>query len=73
MKFYVQRRSTSDNRVQRSFVIKPTIGLEIKNNFNVNNTKKVKKEKKSHKNFEFISSKIFLNTHQIKNILKKLN
>ena len=54
------------------FVIKPTIGLEIKNNFNINN--KGERGKKVSKNFEFISSKnIFLNTQQIKNILKKLN
>lgn len=54
------------------FIIKPTIGLEIKNNYNLN--KIGEKGKKVKQNFEYISSKnTFLKINEIKAILEKLN
>ena len=54
------------------FIIKPTIGLEIKNNFNINQLGE--KGKKVPRDFEYVSSKnTFLNISKIKNILNKLN
>ena len=54
------------------FIIKPTIGLEIKNNYNLN--KIGEKGKKVKQNFEYISSKnTFLKINKIKAILEKLN